>query len=101
MRDPTKLRVTAGAEDIAVMTYRATRPFPSAERYGIVLQMRKAAISIGSNISEGCGYSSDRAFLSYLHQSLGSAHELEFQCRVSIKLALGNSTKLTELLARI
>ena len=63
--------------------------------------MRKAAISIGSNISEGCGYASDRAFLSYLHQSLGSAHELEFQCRVSIKLALGNSTKLTELLARI
>src|SRR4029453_8668187 len=94
MRDPMRLRVTPAAEEVAVLTYHATKPFPVEERYGMTAQMRSAAISIGSNICEGCGVSGDRAFIPFLHHALGSASELEFQCRVSIRLKYGDATTL-------
>jgi four helix bundle protein len=93
-----KLRVTPAAEDLAVLTYQVTRSFPREERFGITAQMREAAVSIGSNISEGCGESGDRAFIPFLHHALASASELEFQTRLSIRLGFGNADELRELL---
>jgi four helix bundle protein len=101
MRDPMKLRITPAAEDLAVATYQATRLFPNEERYGLIAQMRSAAVSIGSNISEGCGVSGDRAFIPFLHHALASASELEFQARLSIRLKFGDGGELTALLERI
>lgn len=86
MRDANKLRVTQVALELAELTYLVTRSFPPDERSGLSLQMRRAAVSIGSNIAEGCGRSTDRQFLSCLSIALGSASELEFQSRVVQRL---------------
>ena len=51
-------------------------------------QMRRAAVSIGSNIAEGCGRGGDREFVHFLHVALGSASELEFQLRLATELGL-------------
>jgi four helix bundle protein len=89
MRDPYQLRVTRSAEDLAVLTYEVTRRFPRDERFGLIAQMRKAAVSIGSNICEGCGRGGERAFIPFLHHGIRSAGELEFQTRLSKRLGFG------------
>jgi four helix bundle protein len=96
-----KLRVTPAAEDLAVFAYHATRAFPREERFGLTAQMRAAAVSIGSNICEGCGEAGDRAFIPFLHHSLASASELEFQTRLSIRLKFGDADELNALLRQI
>jgi four helix bundle protein len=55
MQNPNKLAVSGRALDLAVAVYRLTDQFPAQERFGLTAQMRDAALSIGSNISEGCG----------------------------------------------
>ena len=94
MQNPANLAVTGKAEELAVLIYRVTAQFPREEVYGLTAQTRRAAISIGSNISEGCGRASDAELLKFLPYSLGSAHELAFQLRVVARLKLANSTDL-------
>ena len=60
VQSANNLRVTARARALATGVYRATAQFPVAERFGLTAQMRRAAVSIGSNIAEGCGHRSDR-----------------------------------------
>jgi len=55
MQDPKKLKVRDEARKIVAATYRLTALFPKHERFGLASQMQRAAISVGSNISEGCG----------------------------------------------
>jgi four helix bundle protein len=97
MRDPGRLHVVDAALRVAELTYALTRGFPPAERQGLVSQMRRAAVSIGSNISEGCGRSSEKQFGSFLQIAMGSACELEFQCRLAATLQLAVPAKLVEL----
>jgi len=101
MRDPGRLRVAEVALRVAALTYAATNQFPIAERGGLLPQMRRAAVSIGSNITEGCGRSSEKQFLSFLQIAMGSACELEFQCRLAQTLELAASNDLAELLRAI
>ena len=54
MQNPDKLRVSGKAEDLALAVYDYTDAFPRDVRYGLTAQMRRAAVSIGSNIFEGC-----------------------------------------------
>ena len=97
MRNPYKLRVTECAFVIGERTYEATAEFLSNERFGFVTQMRRAAVSIGSNIAEGCGRSTDAQLVNFLNYASGSATELEFQARLAIRLGMGSATSLTEL----
>ncbi|MEO8623565.1 MAG: four helix bundle protein [bacterium] len=97
MRNPYKLRVTETAFSVADLTYRATAQFPSTERFGLVAQMRRAAVSIGSNIAEGCGRCTDAQLVNFLQYSSGSASELEFQARLAMRLRMGRPPQLTEL----
>ena len=97
MRNPYKLRVMDGAFEIAARTYEATAEFPPAERFGLVTQMRRAAVSIGSNIAEGCGRSTDAQLVNFLNYASGSATELEFQARLAIRLGMGSAKSLNEL----
>src|SRR3954468_23504633 len=97
MRDPGRLRVVEVALRVASLTYSVTMRFPPSERSGLVLQMRRASVSIGSNITEGCGRSSEKQFHSFLQIAMGSACELEFQCRLAATLQLAVPAKLVEL----
>src|SRR3954470_16698607 len=63
----------------------SNRRFPLEERFGLAQQMRRAAVSIGSNVAEGCGRSGARDFTRFLEIALGSAAELQFQLRISHK----------------
>jgi four helix bundle protein len=92
MQTVQKLRVFAEAEELALDVYRLTHSLPVHERYGLGEQLRRAAVSIGSNIAEGCGRGGTRDFVRFLEIALGSAEELEFQLRIAYRLGyLGES----------
>jgi four helix bundle protein len=94
MRNPATLRVTSEARELVIATYRVTSRFPSFERFGLTTQMRRAAISVGSNIVEGCHRGTNRAFLAFLYQGLGSAAELQFQVELAQQLEFGDRNEL-------
>jgi four helix bundle protein len=96
MRDPNRLEVVEVAATLAELTYRATRPFPIDERFGLVAQMRRAAVSVGSTVTEGCGCSTNPAFLRYLQMSISSAMELDYQAMLSDRLGMGDPSMLRE-----
>ena len=73
MRDHTKLRAFELADEVAVLIYRATRGFPKEEIYGLTSQMRRAAVSVPSNIVEGCARESQAEYLRFLEIAFGSA----------------------------
>ena len=91
MRNPNKLAVTEQALALAVEVYGLTSHFPSDERFGLTAQMRRAAVSVGSNIAEGCGRSGDRDFVRFLQIARGSSTELAFQLALAIRLECGRA----------
>ena len=72
--------------DLVVECYRLSQEFPEAERFGLTNQLRRSAVSIPSNIAEGHGRGSSKAFLNFLWIANGSLSELETQIILSIKL---------------
>jgi len=86
MRDHTKLRAFALADEITVMVYEATRRFPKDEVYGMTSQMRRAAVSVPSNIVEGCTRASQTDYMRFLEIAFGSLRELHYQCGLSKRL---------------
>ncbi len=86
MRDHTKLRAFDLADEVAVLVYRVTARFPREELYGLTSQMRRAAISIPSNIVEGCARDSQADYLRFLHIAFGSLRELHYQLSLSKRL---------------
>jgi four helix bundle protein len=86
MRDHTKLRAFELADEIAVLVYQVTKTFPKEEVYGLTSQMRRAAVSIPSNIVEGCARESQADYLRFLEFSFGSLRELNYQCSLSKRL---------------
>ena len=79
MKDYRRLTVWSKAHELALMTYRMTNGFPNEERFGLTSQMRRAAVSVASNIVEGYGRGTDREFARFLHIASGSNCELEYQ----------------------
>jgi four helix bundle protein len=86
MRDLRKLDVAVVARQLALAVYESTGRFPAHERYALAAQMRRAGVSIVSNIAEGTGRGSDREFLRFLYIALGSATELAVQLDLAITL---------------
>ena len=68
---------------LATDTYRSTADFPKPELYGLSQQMRRAAVSIPSNIAEGKGRGSDKGFVNFLFNARGSLMELETQIEIA------------------
>ena len=66
--------------------YRVTEKFPATEKYGLVAQLRRAAVSVPSNIAEGQARSGTREFLQFLSHASGSLAELETQVLLSVDL---------------
>ena len=77
--------------------YRVTRDFPKDELFGIVSQMRRAAVSIPSNISEGYGRLYGKETVKFLSNARGSASELETQIMISRNLGFASEDKLNVL----
>jgi four helix bundle protein len=86
IRDFKDLEVWQRAVDLVVESYRITKAFPSEERYGLSAQVRRAAVSVPSNIAEGRGRFGLRSFLYHLSVSSGSLMELETQFIIAERL---------------
>lgn len=72
--------------DLAKHIYKISSQFPSNEQYGLASQMRRAVISIASNISEGAARSSNKEFLRFINIAQGSASELDTQLELAKEL---------------
>lgn len=78
MKNFRDLKVWEKSHRLTLDIYDLTTAFPSAERYGLTAQMRRAASSIPANIAEGCGRSGNGELSRFLYISMGSASELEY-----------------------
>ena len=83
MGDFRQLTVWKRAHGLALEVHRSTGSFPAIERYGLAAQMRRAAVSVVSNIAEGCGRQHDRELAYFLRIARGSIRELECQLLLS------------------
>jgi four helix bundle protein len=86
MKDHKELDVWKESVDLVVQVYETAKDFPKDEMYGLTSQIRRAAISIPSNISEGAARNSEKEFIQFLHVALGSAAELETQVLIAKRL---------------
>jgi four helix bundle protein len=86
MRDHTKLRPFELSDEVALLIYRATMEFLKEEIYGLTSQMRREAVSVPSNIVEGCARESQAQYLRFLEITSGSLRELHYQFGLSKRL---------------
>jgi four helix bundle protein len=86
MRDFKKYEIWQLSHAFTLRIYSMTSLFPKEELYGITSQIRRAASSIPTNISEGCGRNSDKEFNQFLNIALGSASETEYLILLSSDL---------------
>lgn len=97
-----RLEVWQQAMSLVQMVYSATASFPKEELFGLTSQMRRAAISIPSNIAEGAARSGDKEYLHFLSIARGSLSELDTQIQISRMLAyLPEDAALDDLLERV
>lgn len=87
MRDFRNYKVWQMSLDFVEEIYKITEYFPLEERYGLSSQMRRAAVSIVSNIAEGASRSSEIDFARFVEISVGSAFELETQILIAVRLS--------------
>jgi four helix bundle protein len=86
MRDFKDLIVWKKAHENALAVYSLTKTFPKEEQYGVISQLRRASVSIPTNIAEGSGKFTQRDFANFLQISLGSSHEVEYLILLSFEL---------------
>ena len=97
MRNHKDLIVWQKSMALVRRLYEVTRAFPQEELFGLTSQMRRAAVSIPSNIAEGYGRIYDKERINFLSIALGSASELETQLMISVDLGFINDTDNVEL----
>jgi four helix bundle protein len=83
VQDFRQLSVWRKAHQLVLSTYTATSALPGHERFELRSQMRRAAVSVASNIAKGCGRGSDADFARFLLHATGSTAELEYQVILS------------------
>ena len=93
MRRYQQLSVWQRAMDLAPLVYTLTGKFPESEKFGLSQQMRRAAVSIASNIAEGAGRGSDKEFIRFLRIAQGSLQELETQTLLAARLGFTTDTQ--------
>jgi four helix bundle protein len=87
MQDFTQLKVWQKAHNFTVNLYKLTQDFPTEEKFGLTNQIRRASVSVESNLSEGCGRNGDKEFSRFLDIAQGSAYEVK--CQILIARDLG------------
>jgi four helix bundle protein len=98
MGDYRSLSVWQKAMNLSEKIYRATANYPAIEKYGLADQMRRASVSIASNIAEGYGRGTDNEFIHFLSFSKGSSNELETQIELSYRFGYVNDEAYNTLL---
>ena len=93
MKSHNDLKVYQEAMNLVIEIYKITNNFPESEKFGLTSQLRRSAVSIPSNISEGAARESKKEFKRFLYISLGSAAELETQLEISKRLNFLNDEK--------
>ena len=88
MRDRRKLEVYRMSMDLVERVYRLTQKYPSEERFGLTSQMRRAAVSIPSNLAEGCARAGDAEFARFVNIAYASCQELIVQLEIASRLGL-------------
>ena len=78
MKDFRELKVWQRAHELTLAVYQVTASFPREELYGLTAQMRRASVSMGANLAEGCGRSGDAELKRFCLIALGSASELQY-----------------------
>jgi four helix bundle protein len=99
MRDHTQLRAFALADRLTLLVYQRTTAFPRDELFGLTSQVRRAAVSVGSNIVEGCARESLADYIRFLDMAYGSARELEYQLSLAHRLGYLGEAEANELQA--
>ena len=95
------LQVWKLGKEVCLDIYRETKPFPREETYGLSTQMRRAAVSIASNVAEGFNRKHNSEYRQFLYISLGSCAELETQVEISASLGLLSMSTKDNLLLKL
>ena len=98
MHDFQKLLIWQKAMNITKDVYKLTSTFPKEEKYGLISQIRRSAVSIPSNISEGAGRNTNGEFKNFLGIANGSANELLTQLLLSQRLEIVSENSLTKII---
>lgn len=98
VRSYRDLIVWQKAMDLATDVYRVTEAFPSREQFGLTNQMRRASVSIPSNIAEGQGRGTTKDYVHFLHIARGSLQELETQMLLAQRLKFTSESEVQNLL---
>ncbi len=111
MQDHHRLQVYQVARNLVLQVYAVASELPVSERYELGRQLRRAAVSVGSNIAEGSGRTTRRDLCSFLGMALGSTRELEFQLDLcermematgeSVRQALETTKRVQQMLTRL
>ena len=97
MRNFKNLEIWTSAMDLVVSIYDITQDLPKHEKFGLSSQIRRAAVSVPSNIAEGCNRG-EKEFSRYLHMALGSSFEMETQLILTENLNYVNSENLNSIM---
>ncbi|WP_448697913.1 four helix bundle protein [Mucilaginibacter sp. AW1-3] len=101
MHNIKELKIWNKAIDLAVKIYKVSVAFPSDERFGLISQTRRSAVSIPSNISEGAGRNTSGEFKQFLGIANGSSYELQTQTVIANKLGFNDTVICDEVLDSI
>jgi four helix bundle protein len=96
-RDHRKLNAFELADDMAVAVYGATKAWPVSERFGLQTQIRRAAVSVATNIVEGCAREGEKEFLRFLDIAFGSCREVLYLASLSVRLGFLDLESATQI----
>ena len=101
MRDYKKYDTWKIAHELVKEIYTISESFPKSELFGLTSQIRRASVSIPTNIAEGCGRSSDKEFARFLEISIGSTNETEYLLFLSCDLGFTSEDNLLSLTPKL
>ena len=101
MHNFKELKVWQNSKNLVIDIYKSTKNFPKEEIFGLTNQIRRASVSIPSNIADGCGRNSDKDLIRFLDIANGSSFELETQLIIANELQILNNNDFDELNSKL